>query len=248
MRGNLKSLIVPILIVTIVFVVYSFSQPAQAEIDVPGDKTDLPVINVTGVGEISVKPDAAQISLGVRTESATAKEAQTENARITNQLIAALKAAGIEENNMQTQNFSVHPQYDYNVERGQTRRIIGYQVQNMLIVKIDDIAQVGPVIDSAREAGVNEVNSIRFLTTQERTLRNDALTKAVEDAKQKADTIAAALGKTVQDVVSVTTDSVSAPPNNFRNMQMAETADSSTPIIGGELTINASVHVQFTMK
>jgi uncharacterized protein YggE len=241
---KLKAILVPILIVTVVLSFYHFNQSAQAESEQP----KLPVINVSGIGEIAVEPDIAQISLGVVTEDKTAEQAQKDNAVVMNRLLAALADAGIDKKHIQTKNFSVQAQYDYSVDRGNKPLIIGYQVRNTVVVEVKDINTIGNVLDKARDAGVNDVNNIQFMTSKAKQLSTEALALAVADARIQADTIAKALGKTVVDVVSVTTNAGYNPPVAYAKEMMAVARDSSTAIMTGELTISSSVSVQFSMK
>ncbi len=242
---RLKKFFIPVLIVTAIVTIYGSSSPALASDDMKS-----PVINVNGIGQIAVEPDSAQISLGVVSEGTTANAAQKDNAQIINRLLAALEKAGIEKKHIQTQDFSVQPQYDYSSDRGDKPKITGYQARNTVVVHVTNIETLGSILDTAQEAGVNQVNNVRFLTSQEKVLRTKALADAVADARAKADTIAKALGKTVSDVVSVTADSNYYSPVAYMEKPMAAgvARDSETSIMTGELTVSASVQVQFSMK
>ncbi|WP_176720445.1 SIMPL domain-containing protein [Desulfuribacillus stibiiarsenatis] len=223
-----------------------FSEPANAEVD---GKSGIPVVNVGGVGEIFVEPDAAKISIGVVTTAKTAEQAQKDNAQAANRVMTALAAAGIDKKQIQTQNYSVYPQYDYSINRNGQAEIIGYQARNMLLVDVKSIDKLGAIIDKASQAGANEVNNVQFYSTKEEVLRSQALTAAVQDAAKKADVVAAALNKKVADVVSISTDSASVTPPVFYAPEMAKMAgDASTPIMTGEIVIRASVQAQFNMK
>jgi uncharacterized protein YggE len=67
------------------------------------------------------------------------------------------------------------------------------------------------VIDAAVKAGADSVNDIRFQLSNPNAVRTDALTQAVEGARTKVDTLAAAAGADVLGVVSINEDAFSQP-------------------------------------
>ncbi len=236
-----RFILIPVFALSALLVLTALSAPAAAN--------ELAIINVSGTGSLTVKPDSAQISLGVVTQGSTAATAQKDNAQIANRLLDALLKSGIAETQIQTKDFNVQPQYDYNIERTGGPKIVGYEARNTVVVHIKDLDTLGSVLDTARDAGVNQISNIRFLTSQENELRTKALSAAVADARTKANTVASALGKSVSDVVNVSVESNSyAVP--YLEKQMADNAAGVdyTRIMTGELTISSSVQIQFSMK
>ncbi|MBI2874677.1 MAG: SIMPL domain-containing protein [Firmicutes bacterium] len=203
-------------------------------------------IEVTGEAAIKVKPDVVYISLGVQTQTATAGEAQTANASAMNKLIQALKGQGIAEDDMQTSGYSISPVYDYEKQsRGGQPELIGYMVQNSLQVKIKKIGSTGEIIDAAVKAGANTVHSISFGVENPTPVYRRALQEAYSDALERAQVIASRAGVSGLKVISVTELGGGVPV--IQRMAKAEmaAADSSTPILAGENTIQASVRVVF---
>lgn len=244
----IKNFAIPALLVAALFVALIFSNPVVAEEDsVTVDKKDLPVINVSGQGQVTVEPDKAQITIGVSSDATTADQAQKDNAATMNKILTALDQANIDKKDIQTSNFSVQPRYDYSNNRSS---LIGYQVRNNVVVTVKDLDKLGSILDGVRDAGANDVSDISFQTSQTKDLYNQALALAVADARSQAEVIAQALGKTIDDVVIVSAVQSSSGVQPILYAARAEmmVADNSTPIMAGELDIKANVTVQYSVK
>ncbi len=218
--------------------------PASAEEQVPQ-------IVVTGYGSTSVSPDQAKISLGVLTMAPTAREAQQENAARANKIVGALVNAGVPKDKIATQGYSIWPEYSYpKPEEKKAPSIVAYRVSNTILITLDDIKKAGNVIDTAVAAGANQVQSIQFLRRDTGAAQREALQKACQEARQKADAIAQSLGVQIAGVQSVQeSGSATPPPIVYPGAKMANVAGSApTPIEPGELQVNASVTVVFRIK
>lgn len=212
----------------------------------PSDRT----IRVTGTGEVEVTPDEARISFAVDTQAETAQAAGEQNARIMERLIAALTAAGIPRGDIETQHYTVHPEYVH--EPGMREpRIRGYRATNQVLVKTRELARVGELIDVALGAGANRVNGVSFAVTDRSAVMGEALAEAVQRARRSADAIAAALGVRVGAVLDASTDASPPQPMMYRQrMDMVETAAAAapTPIEPGEQTVRAMVSLVYAIE
>ncbi len=199
-------------------------------------------ISVAGTGTVTTEPDTATTTFGVITQGATAKEAMSRNSQEMAKVIEALKRAGIASKDLQTQYVSLDPRYD-----NQGREIRGYNATNSVSVTVRDLAQVGSVIDSAIAAGANNLSGPSLSREDRDKLYNDALEKAVADAKEKADVLARAAGVAVGPVQSVSENQqgVGGPMPMGYAMRAAGDA---TPIEAGTTQITASVRVVFTLR
>ena len=207
----------------------------------------VPTLTVNGRGSVQGAADQATISLGVTTYSTVARDAQERNAAASQSIFAALEEFGITAHDLQTQNYNFSPEYSY--EDAQRGTITGYTVNNTLLVRIDDIAKIGQIIDAALTHGANNVNALEFSFRDARPLRREALTSAVKDAREKAEVIARAMGKSIVGVVRVSEGSASTPPY-FKERMMANAAGfgAETPIEGGTLTLSADVEIEFRLS
>ena len=107
-------------------------------------------IHVIGSGSVTGEPDIATLDVGVAVERKTVAEAREEAASAMTALIASLKANNVAEKDIKTENFSIHPQYDY-TDDGRILR--GYIVNNTVRVKVRELATLSDVIDDAAAAG-----------------------------------------------------------------------------------------------
>ena len=82
--------------------------------------------------------------------SLTASVKPLEASQLATDVIAAVRDQGVAQEDIQTTDYSIYPEYDYS---GQRERIVGYRVTNMLQVTVRDIDQSGAVIDAATAAG-----------------------------------------------------------------------------------------------
>ncbi|NYF25361.1 SIMPL domain-containing protein [Sporosarcina sp. JAI121] len=199
------------------------------------------VMTVTGIGDLSIEPNIAQVQLAVNTENKDLSVAQQENAYVMNQVIESLLELGISRENIQTTTYNISPQYDY-VEGKQVFR--GYQVTNAITVKITNIEQVGNVIDVAVQNGVNNVSNIQFTVENEQFHYQQALSLALKNALAKAQTIAATIQLQLDPHPIKIVEEVRAEPVLYRTFSAKELTG-STPIEQGQITISATVKVQF---
>jgi len=209
-------------------------------------------IAVTGEGTVSAAPDMAIISLGVNTLRPTVAEAREAAAAALQGMIDSMKAQGVDEKDMQTSNLSIYPEYDYNNSTNQ-QILRGFRVNNTLVAKLHDIDQTGDIVDGAVAAGGDEtaITSISFTIDDPESLRAEARQKAVEDARKRADTLAAASGVSVGEPISINETSYSAPPIPYAEraaLDGASQADTGTPIETGELDVMVSVTVTWAIE
>ncbi len=200
---------------------------------------------ITTAGDISlsVAPDIAYINVGVYTLEATSQTASKENARISNELIAKLKAAGIADKDITTQYYSIYPQYDYSSE---TPKITGYGVDNSFKITIRDIDKTGEILDLAIESGATSTSGVTFDVANKEPYYAKALNDAVQIAIKKGTYIANTVGVADPKIVSIHENSVYYQPSTYDanfvvSKEMA--SDSATTIQNNNVTVYASVSV-----
>jgi len=215
----------------------------QIDVHMVGDDVTYNTVSVSATGMIEVMPDIAYVTAGVVTQDADTAQAQSDNSTAMNTLFDALESAGLTEDDIETIGYSVYPMYDYN-EDG-TRHIYAYTVTNTVRIAVRDLTRVGEIIDIAGQSGANTNYSIQFGLEDEDAYYNDALTKAMEEARAKADTLAAAGEFTIVGVLTVSEGSYSYY-SMYETAALAE-ADyaNETPISTGELEVSATVTVVY---
>jgi len=203
-----------------------------------GETTARPdTVTTLGHGTVTTVPDVATINAGVQTEAANAADALAQNSQRMEQVIAALKRAGGEK--LQTRQVSLYPRTD---ERGETK---GFVAQNSVSARAK-IAEAGELVDAAVAAGANTVDGPVLERSDREKLYRDALAKAVEDARLKAEALAGAGKFRVGMVVSVAEQGASPPPEEFYAASASPVAkDAATPVEPGTQDVEASVSVSF---
>ncbi len=203
---------------------------------------------VNGLGEATAAPDMAVLSVGVDAQAPTAAQALKDNGARMNATIAKLKARGVAEKDMQTQNLSINPVYKYD-SNGSSPRIVGYQATNTLTVKLRDLSAAGSVIDDAVAEGANNLGGISFTFSDPKPLLDKARTAAVDDARRKAELLAKAAGIGLGSVLQITDGYASAPqPVPMYRMDAMVAEAKATPIAAGESTISANVTIVYEIK
>jgi len=202
------------------------------------------VISVNGEAQLSVKPDIVVIRIGVTTQAATAQASMAENATKMNALVAALSGAGVKKEEMRTVSFNVHPVYEY--PNNAAPRLVGFRTTNSLLVTVSAEFNVGSLLDKAAAAGSNQIDSVSYQVKDLAKYRDEALVKAMEDARHRADVLAKAAGVTIKGVKSVVESGGYQPRPEYEYMRMAaKTVADQTPMLAGELTIQFSVSIQY---
>lgn len=208
-------------------------------LSLPAFAADPHTLTMTGHGEIKAVPDVATITAGVNTSAPTAAAALSTNSTRINQLFGALKKLGISDRDIQTSGFSVFPQYT-NGDNNNPRHLTGYQVNNDVNVRLDDVTRTGAVLDTLVGAGANQMNGIGFNIANPAPFLEKARIQAIADARARAQTYAQAAGVTLGPIVSVSEGGGEAPPRPmFRMAVMA----APTPVAPGEQSVTADVTV-----
>jgi uncharacterized protein YggE len=216
--------------------------PASAQNSPP------PAISVSGEANVSVAPDLAQVDGGVTSEAKTAREASEANNAAMGKVLLALKGAGIEEKDYQTSRLSLQPLYATSSKVSETQRgIVSFRASNRVTIKVRDVGKIANVIDTMVTAGANEIGGINFVVTQASKALDEARTKAIADARRKAEIYAKAAGVTLGEPISISEEGAASPPV-FRSKMAAPMAGAPTPVAPGEELLSITVSVTWAIK
>jgi uncharacterized protein len=218
-------------------------------------------LSVIGNAETMVKPDKVTLTLSVETTNKTANAALIANSETMNNVLDALKSSGVKENETSTSFFNISPNYNITQEEDfrpiESRDIISYTVTNSIIVDSVNLLNVPQWIDTAVQAGVNDVSSISFILSDKKSelIKNDLLNQAITNAKNKADIAASALGLKVVGVRSIIIEGVDGiPVSSQQSFFASQAVDSAAPraspppIIAGEQKVTSSVNITFLIN
>lgn len=198
-------------------------------------------MKVEGTGIVKVLPDIITVSIGVSVENMQLTDAQAENARIMNDVLHTLTDAGVPLEDIQTQNYSVYPQYDYIDGRQELR---GYRVTHNLLVTLREPKKAGEIIDASVQSGANEIGQLTFSVENPSIYNKQALELALDDAHQKAIALGHKMGVTVspRPVYIIEERFSQSAPYGVLGVR----SDSSTQIQTGQLEITATISVLYT--
>jgi uncharacterized protein YggE len=202
---------------------------------------------LAGIGSSTtqVTPDEVILTLGVQTVDKTAKAAASINSATMNKIIEALLAAGVRQNETTTSSFSISP--TYNSSHG-TNNITGFRAANSIQIDSTNTANIAKWIDSAVSKGANSVESIYFKLSDKKLaeVKDNLISLAINDAKNKANIATSALGLKVLGVKSITINEFRYPPPLPQQQSFGTSVSSkATPILAGQEQVSASVGMVF---
>lgn len=208
-------------------------------------------ITVSGRVGMEVEPDVARITVGVSSRAATPAAAREDNAEAIGSTLDALLELGIQEKDIQTSNMNMRTVYSY--DGNGNSYVNGYRMDTSLTILVREMDKAGEVVDAAVAAGSNELDGVEYLVSNRDELYNQALTDAVGLARQKAEALAAAAGRTLGAVMTVDEASNAVATIYEYEDVNADTggffaaADRVTTIQPGSTTVEAQVRVVFEL-
>lgn len=208
-------------------------------------------ILVTGSAEVATAPDRAGFTAEIGNSGRQADAVLDENARRAERMLAALRAAGIGLERLQTRGVRLQPEWAPRPrDAGPDWRpaIVGYRASNRVEVETAELDRVGELLAVAVEAGANGVDGIRFRLEDEAAAREEAIRRATATALREARVMAEAAGTRVNTVRELRLDHATpvapAPMLQGRMEMMAmDAAVRAMPVEPGEVIVRASVTV-----
>ena len=235
--------------------------PVSAQADRAEYRAPVPVSRVSGEAEVSAEPDTATFTVGAEVRDPSASKAMAQVAQVTDRLIAALRKLGIPRENIQTSQLTLFdtqepegPQprpVEGNAREPRFRRV--YVATHTLQVEVgrDRFAQIGDLLDAAIKAGANQVGNVSFGIRDETALRKEGLARAVRNAREKADIMAAAGNVRIRSVLTLQEGSIPRPipyyESNVRSMAMAADAAPS-PVPPSQIRRTYMVTVEYLVE
>lgn len=227
--------------------------PLATAAPVAAGESPVRTITVIGRGEVKAQPDTANTNIGVEVTASTVDEAMTRAKERMAALLAALKALGISEKDIQTSNFSVYFERTSTEmpaprsEGGSDQQMPGfYRVSNMVQVTIRDLEQVGEVLETAVKAGANNIWGINFSVSDPATLEAAARENAVKDARARAQALAGLHGVELSGVMAVSEVIGGATPVFMEAAKAL--GGGGAPVEPGELTLSTQIQVVYAIK
>jgi uncharacterized protein YggE len=205
-------------------------------------------ITVTGNGVAYGAPDVATIQIGVQTRGSDPGQAVSDNNTRMEALIAAIEGLGIAEQDLQTTNFSVYVQQDYDPQTGRPLETINYVVDNTLSVTVRDTNRLGDVLTGAVDAGANTIHGVSFSVADVAALEAQARDKAVADARARAEQLAQAAGVTLDSILTLSENISGGQPIPFARDMAQAAVGGAVPVQTGQVQVNLQVNLTYTIK
>jgi uncharacterized protein len=219
----------------------SFVQPSLAQEKERMFRT----LTVSGRGVESIPTTRSQVNVGVEVQGKDVKNVQEEAARRSSAVVALLKSRNVER--LQTTGINLNPVYNYT---NNVQKITGYSATNSVSFRVAT-DKTGTLLDDIVKAGATRIDGISFVATDEAIsqAQKQALQKATQDARLQADAVFATLNLKSKEVVSIQLNNASTPPPTpmLERARAASFKDSATtPVVGGEQQVEASVTLQIS--
>jgi uncharacterized protein len=196
-------------------------------------------IKVIGEGSVSAVPNEISMTIGTRTENRDVQEALKENSAVSNTLLQEIKNLGINDQQIETASFTINPKYDYSDGKS---TLTGYEVQHLFRVRVQDVKQAGDVYNATFSSGANVAQDLQFHVTNDDKYEQEAISKALLNAKEKAFTIANTLQLPINQIPILIEEGFVYQSSGSSPKLLA----ASPPIQAQSLTVSASVKVTYT--
>ena len=209
-------------------------------------------LNVSGTSTIEAVADEVSVYVGIETLKDTAEESKNENSEISEKVLSALEYAGIDKDEIETSSYNIYPDYDWS---SGSQKLKGYRTSNILKIKTKDFDKVGRVVDVSIDNGATTIQSINFELSEDKQneLKQEAISKASEDARVKAEATAQGLNAKLGKVKQVTISDYNYYPYPYfmadSTVGIAEARKAaSVEISPTKLEVTANVNVVFELN
>ena len=203
----------------------------------PDEKT-VRKISVSGSGTVTETADRAVLTVTTEGSGETAAKASAQNAEIAQKVWAAARAAGADADGISTTGYSLYP------VSGKKK---GFTVQNTIQIRFSDVSRAGKAADAVLEAGASRVSGVSFSYSQEKKFRAQSVSRAVDEARKRAETVAAALGCGVGEMLSLRITETNCADSGARNLYLDAAAKGGTEIIPSRQDITTYVEADFAL-
>ena len=212
------------------------------------DEARTRTVSVSGQGEISAEPDLAHVTLGVEARRPTLAEARSEVTAAVDRLLALTKSLGIDPRLVNATRVQVLPEYSWN-DKDRQRILLGYFVSRQVQVELRNLEQLGTLLERAVDAGANQVSDPVLDSSRRKDLERDAMTRAVQDARQNAETLAKAAGAKLGNVRALNASAAGPVVPVYRaKMVMAEASMAPEATFqAGDMKFSAMVSAEYDL-
>jgi len=244
-ENNNNLIAVAIIIAALLFV---FLAPTQNLVVNTSPEARLNTVAVSGSFETDINPDLAEITFSIETEAKDASDAQAENSRLGEQVMDALKKAGVKADDLESTRYNIYPIREWNraTEKYEEK---GYRVTHTIKVSVDDVDEVSKLLKVGVDSGANRVDNLVFKLSKnkENLIKTQVMKEAAQKASVKAKALADSLNIKIVRIHTVSENSYSAGIYYAERavFAAAEDSDAAPAIAPEDVSVSASVTVVY---
>jgi hypothetical protein len=209
-------------------------------------------LTVSAVGTVTLAPDIAYVFIGVQTDNADIGQAVSSNNTLAQAVVAALQNNGVDAKDIQTSNFSVYTNQNFDKLTGQQISGVSFTVNNTVSVTVRDLGKLGSLLDAAIKAGANNINSVSFDVADKTAAMAQARQKAMDGAKSLGAEIAKTASLNLGAIQTISYGENGVTPFYGYGMggggNVAAPAAQAAPISPGQIQLTATVTVTYFVK
>ena len=163
-------------------------------------QTSQRTIITSGSGLISVSANMAELSLQLQAVNRNGAVAKEDVDSRVNDFIRALKRIGIDKADVIAPTLRLSPKYEY---INQKQRFTGFRAVRSVTVTLNNLEQLNELMDTALDSGIDQIGQLQLKVRDEQQYQQQAREQAIEDSKQKAQTLAEAYGAKLGPIVQI---------------------------------------------
>ena len=204
-------------------------------------------ISVVGVGEVLASPDLVKMSFTAQSLNKVLKDARDNVEKTISTFIASLNKANISKDMIQADSLYISPRYNY---KDNDNKLIGYDAQRGIEITLDNIENIGLVIDLALKAGITKTNGFTYDLKDLDKYKKEALSLAIQSAKKKAQDLALGFDVKIDKPCSLSYGHESYSPYPKANMRMYASSDSSSSkdYVATSIPVRVEVNAIYSIK
>lgn len=246
MNVTRKSLSIVVLIALALAIAGCSAVPGTPVTEASSNAAD--TITVTGFGKARANPNRASVSVGVNVADEDITRAVEESNEIIARITEAVKGLGVEEADIQTINFSIWGEEQWDPETGQRKEERLYRIDSTIQINVNDVEKIGELLEVSIASGANNVYGLSFGIQDPSSLAADARVGALDDARQRAEQVAQELGVTLGEVQSAVEVSGASVMPFFETAGFGMGGGGEPPISEGSMTVTLSMEVTFKIN
>jgi uncharacterized protein len=198
-------------------------------------------------GSFEAPPDTVQLQLNVSEQETTSQSAYEHASKDVEQARQVLRANGLDPKQATVGFFSVQPVYEYKPKQ----HVTAYRVTTSVTLKLKDFSKIGPITQQLADANIGESQSLNYILQNMDEAKNHAVEDAYRRARNSAEVLARASGRTLGDLSSASVDTFESPRPVMHAMARAMTANAPAPMedfTPQNVTVTAHVNALFNLK